>query len=106
MLFSYLQATAVLRRRSARFAIGLLCTAILVGFYALVLDVKVYGQIKEQRRWKHPQAFAALAYHGSPLFCLAAAAVVLTIGLHTGPFSTIFAAILGSKPFKHLAKVI
>ncbi|KAL4517234.1 hypothetical protein Ndes2437B_g06839 [Nannochloris sp. 'desiccata'] len=99
------KATAVLRRRSARFAAGLLCTAILVAFSVLVLNAKVYGQMKEQRLWNHPQAFAALAYHGSPLFCLAAAAVVLTIGLHTGPLSTLFSAILCSKLFKHLAKV-
>lgn len=95
----------MLRRRSARFAAGLLCTAILVAFSVLVLNAKVYGQMKEQRLWNHPQAFAALAYHGSPLFCLAAAAVVLTIGLHTGPLSTLFSAILCSKLFKHLAKV-
>jgi Mn2+/Fe2+ NRAMP family transporter len=95
----------MLRRRAARFACGLLCSAILVAFYVLVINAKVYGQMKEQRLWNHPQAFAALAYHGSPLFCLAAAAVVLTTSLHTGPLSTLVSAILRSKVFKNLAKV-
>jgi hypothetical protein len=94
-----------MRRRSAKFAVGLLCTAVLVAFYSLVLNVKVYGPAGEQRLWKHSQAFAALAYHGSPLFCFATAAVVLTVGLHTGPLSSIFSAILRTKPFRHLAKV-
>ena len=61
--------------------------------------------MREQRLWRHPQAFAALAYHGSPLFCVAVAAVILTISLHTGPVSTILAKILSSKLFNHLAKV-
>jgi Mn2+/Fe2+ NRAMP family transporter len=95
----------VLRKRSARFAVGLLSTAVLVAFYVLVLNVKVYGQMKDQKQWKHPQAFAALAYHGSPLYCLAAAAIILSVGLHTGPVSAIFSAILRSKLFSHLAKV-
>jgi len=95
----------MLRRRSARFGVGLLCSVVLVAFDVLVLNVKVYGQMKEQRLWNYPQAFAALAYHGSPLFCLAAAAVILSTGLHTGPLSTIFSAILRSKFFRHLAKV-
>jgi peptidoglycan/LPS O-acetylase OafA/YrhL len=48
-------------------------------------------------------AFAALAYHGSPLYCAAAAAAVLLPGLRLGPAGRAAAAALRSRPARALA---
>ena len=67
---------------------------------------KPYGPRKEQSLWKYPKAFAALAYHGSPVYCAATAAMVLAVLIHADPISAGFASFLRSAPMKHLAKVI
>ena len=61
--------------------------------------------MREARNWNHPKVFAAFAYHGSPLYSIAGAALILAIALHAGPLATIAAKILSSKPIKHLEMV-
>ena len=99
------QVKAALERPYVRFAVSLSCALALAAFNAIVLQTKVYGSVKEQRLWKYPQAFAAFAYHGSPLFSAAAAAMILLVVMKTDPTSSILAALLRSKIMVHLSKV-
>lgn len=84
---------------------GFGCAAILVGANSIVLSAKPFGHIKEAKLWKYPKLFAAFAYHGSPLYCLASAALVLALALHSGPLATLAARLLSSKPIRHLEMV-
>jgi len=97
------KATAALKRH--RWAVLLACAAALGVFGRLVLASKLYGTPKEEVNWPNAAMFAALAYHGSPLYCAAAAAVVLGLALHVGPGFTAAAKVLASGPMHLLSKV-
>lgn len=55
--------------------------------------------------WNSDAAFAALAYHGSPLYCLAAGMIILSLALHVDALSTAVAKMLSTKPVLHIAQV-
>lgn len=94
-----------MKTRRSLSLIFLASTGIFVAFGHIVLKAKLYGHPKEQAAWHHAQAFAALAYHGSPLFCAVSAAIILCIALHAGPFFSAAAWVLSSPPLRHFAKV-
>ena len=90
------------RRRWGVFAT---CLGVMFTFGRLVLASKLYGTAKEQAAWPHAAAFAALAYHGSPLYCVTVAALVLGVALRAGPVLSLLATLLASPPLRHFAKV-
>jgi hypothetical protein len=94
---------AALRRR--RWALTAAATLVVGAAARMVLAHRLYGSLADQAAWPHAKAFAALAYHGSPLYCAVVAAVVLCIGLHANPAAGQAALFMKTHPVRHLATV-
>jgi peptidoglycan/LPS O-acetylase OafA/YrhL len=97
-----LNAQVTLQLRRWRLIVALACCSVLWVTWRLVFSVKLYGRVYEQRQWKHPVVFAALAYHGSPLYSASVVALLLLVSLRV---LFILPRILRSMPFRFLAKV-
>ena len=97
--------TAVRKRWVVR-GIGVGVAGVLLAASHLVIHSKPYGvSLKEQRAWRHSQAFAALAYHGSPLYCVAVAGIIMTTALRAGPLAQAAAWMSHTRLIKRLANV-
>ena len=79
--------------------------AIFALFYQIVGTKKIFGTPSDSQYWYYPHEFTALAYHGSPLYCLMVAAIILAISLHAGWLGQSLANILSTKLIKHFSNV-
>lgn len=92
-----------LKKHMKQFSI--ICLAIFSLFYQLVGSKKIFGTPSDSHQWSYPHEFTALAYHGSPLYCLTGAAIIMAISLHAGWLGQCLAKVFSSKIIKHFSNV-
>jgi hypothetical protein len=54
---------------------------------------------------RHAKAFAAFGYHGSPLYCAAAALGIVSVATGNDPVSWVLGWVLTMRATRHIAKV-
>lgn len=83
------------------------CTALVFGVFAPKLYSATAGDTSQLPPWavNYSKAFAAFAYHGSPLYCAAAGFLILSLVLHNDPVSSVVAQVCNWAPVTHIGKV-